>query len=190
MAPLSVYLQARDRAVEFTLADVEGVEHTLSDMLETKPVLLVIGSYTCPVYQEALPKLNAMSAAAFGETTLGESVHFVHVYVPEAHPLGPDPAPHLGAVSEEEYSTLGQPRNYADRLVNARRLIPSIDPSHLMLVDDLAPRAYDNPIWSTYGSGAASAWLIGQDGVIAAAHVWLDTKTLEKSMRYLLSRGG
>lgn len=35
-----------DSAVDFSLKDVHGETHRLSDLLETKPVLLILGGYT------------------------------------------------------------------------------------------------------------------------------------------------
>jgi hypothetical protein len=35
-----------DSAVDFSLNDVHGETHRLSDLLETKPVLLILGGYT------------------------------------------------------------------------------------------------------------------------------------------------
>ena len=35
-----------DSAIDFSLKDVHGERHRLSDLLETKPVLLILGGYT------------------------------------------------------------------------------------------------------------------------------------------------
>ncbi|NOR89852.1 MAG: hypothetical protein GQ524_06325 [Anaerolineales bacterium] len=35
-----------DSAIDFSLKDVQGETHRLSDLLETKPVLLILGGYT------------------------------------------------------------------------------------------------------------------------------------------------
>jgi len=35
-----------DSAVDFSLKDIHGETHRLSDLLETKPVLLILGGYT------------------------------------------------------------------------------------------------------------------------------------------------
>jgi len=43
---LRTSLTTGDPAVDFTLQDVNGVSHTLSDLLKTKPVLLVLGGFT------------------------------------------------------------------------------------------------------------------------------------------------
>ena len=39
-------LAAGAAAVDFTLRDVSGAPHTLSDLLATRPVLLLLGAYT------------------------------------------------------------------------------------------------------------------------------------------------
>ncbi len=40
-----------DAAIDFTLHDLAGIPHTLSHMLQEKPVVLIWGMYTCPAYQ-------------------------------------------------------------------------------------------------------------------------------------------
>lgn len=43
---LSTGIETGDTAIEFTLKDVHGTSYSLSSLLETKPVLMVFGSYT------------------------------------------------------------------------------------------------------------------------------------------------
>lgn len=45
-AVLETYGPVGERAIDFTLKDVAGVTHSLSSLLETRPVLLVLGSFT------------------------------------------------------------------------------------------------------------------------------------------------
>lgn len=45
-APLSAALSGGEAAVDFTLRNAKGTPYTLSVLLETKPVLLVLGSFT------------------------------------------------------------------------------------------------------------------------------------------------
>ena len=40
-----------DAAIDFTLHDLADIPHTLSHMLQDKPVVLIWGMYTCPAYQ-------------------------------------------------------------------------------------------------------------------------------------------
>lgn len=183
-------LEVGDIAIDFTLEDVDGNPHRLADYLSTKPVLLMIGSYTCPVYQSKLQLINALDEQSFdASSSYADKVHFIHVYVVEAHPQAPDPSPHYGVVYEDAYSTLRQPMKYVDRVANARVLMEQFDPQHLLLVDDLGSHGPNNPVWSSYGSGAASAWLIRPDGRIMAAHEWVDVRTLRKSINAMLLAG-
>ena len=43
---LTTGINTGDTAIEFTLKDIHGNSHTLSSLLETKPVLMVFGAYT------------------------------------------------------------------------------------------------------------------------------------------------
>lgn len=43
---LSTGVKTGDTAIEFTLKDINGTSYSLSSLLETKPVLMVFGSYT------------------------------------------------------------------------------------------------------------------------------------------------
>ena len=183
----ATFLQAGDVAVDFTLQDLSGNSHRLAEYLQTKPVLLFIGSYSCPIYEAKIAEINALCEQPYDESSnFADRLHFVHVYVMEAHPMAPDPSPHYGTVYEDEFSTVRQPLDYATRQANAMLLAPRLASDQLLLLDDLRPHGADNPIWSSYGSGAASAWLIRQDGRIMAAHEWLDVTALRKSIQRLL----
>lgn len=57
-----------EAAIDFTLHDLAGTPHTLSHMLESKPVLLVWGMWTCPAYQVAPRSLNHASSQPGGTT--------------------------------------------------------------------------------------------------------------------------
>jgi len=39
-------LEVGDKAIEFTLKDIHGLEYGLSDLLATKPVLMIFGAFT------------------------------------------------------------------------------------------------------------------------------------------------
>src|SRR5687768_13348185 len=54
-------LQAGDTAFDFTLFDSAGDTLNLSEALsQGRPVLLVAGSYTCPVFRNKIDVLNAV----------------------------------------------------------------------------------------------------------------------------------
>jgi hypothetical protein len=159
-------LQPGDQAVEFTLLDTAGASHTLSDLLATKPVWLQTGSYTCPVYQKAVRKaLNVLVGDGDAEGAYADRIHFVHVYTVEAHPPPPDFSPY-GSTLLFKFSTVPQPTTYQERLANAEVMRPVLAGAQLLLLDDLAPGARNNPVWCTYGTCPACAFLIGRDGIV------------------------
>ena len=160
----STFLQPGDLAVDFTLPDVDGEPHTLSDLLADGPVWLQMGSYTCPVYQQAVDKaLNPLVTQSNDDGPYADQIQFVHVYNVEAHPQAPDVSPY--GVGELQYSTLGQPTTFEERLDNAREMEPLVD-GELMLVDGLNEEWKNNPMWCTYANCPACSFLIGRDGKI------------------------
>ena len=112
-------------------------------------------------------------------------MHIVHVYVMEAHPGPPDPAPFRGLAGREEAPR--QSRTYEDRVEMASTTNAMLEGSQLMLVDELAPLARTNPMWCAYGPAANSAFLVGQDGRILEAHDWLDIAEMKSAIDNLLS---
>jgi hypothetical protein len=179
-AEVGLRLQQGDRAVDFTLSDVDGTEHTLSALLATKPVLLVQGSWTCPRFQERRPGLETL------QDKYGDDVHVVIVYNIEAHPPDGVPTPYHGKPRPREYSDKQQPKTLKERIDNARPVAEASDA--LVLVDDLGP-GRNNPVWCTYGTCASCSWLIDQQGNIVASHDWHDNESMDRSIAALLEAG-
>ena len=169
-----VFVSKGDRMWDFTLRDLDGVEHTLSDMLQTKPVLLVSGSYTCPVYRKNRPKVDRLAQK------VGDRLHVVVLHGVEAHPLD-DPSPYRGDdwSKPEKFSHLGLASTYQERVANAEKVGRS--PGVLVLVEPL-----DNPVWCTIGTAPNAAYLVRQDGTFEAVHDWFDAESMVGSVRALL----
>ena len=68
-----------DRVPEFDLPTLSGGRFRSTDLRETGPALLIFGSYTCPVTDNAAPGLNELHGR------FGDRVRFVMVNVREAH---------------------------------------------------------------------------------------------------------
>jgi hypothetical protein len=134
-----------------------------------------------------VPALNSLATTAFdASSTYDQRVHFVQVYVIEPHPQDPDPSPYRGTVCEAEYSSKGQPKTYAERVQNARDVLPSIQGNQFQLVDDLTPGAHNNPVWCTYGPCPNCAFLIRQDGILDTVQTWVDATDLQSAIDALL----
>jgi len=134
-----------------------------------------------------VPALNSLAARSFNaSSTYDQQVHFVQVYVIEPHPQDPDPSPYRGTVWEAQYSSKRQPKTYADRVQNARDVLPSIQGNQIQLVDDLTPGSHDNPVWCTYGPCPNCAFLIGQDGILDTVQDWVDADAMQGAIDALL----
>jgi hypothetical protein len=112
-------------------------------------------------------------------------VHFVHVYVIEPHPGSPDPNPYRGG-SDGGIDAPRQPRAYDDRLTLAQQTAGFLEGAQMMLVDDLAPRQRNNPVWCTYGPGANCGYLIAQDGTLVEAQLWVKPDEIRDAIDRIL----
>jgi hypothetical protein len=69
-----------DRLPDFDLPTTSGIRFRSADVIGKKPLLLVTGSYTCPMTASSNPVLKALYQA------FGDRIGFVMLHVREAHP--------------------------------------------------------------------------------------------------------
>mgnify|MGYP002625836842 FL=1 len=128
-------LHAGDTAYDFTLYRLDGAAFTLSEALNAgKPVLLVAGNYTCPVFRNKLPVLNQLVAQ------YGNAVTIAVVYGVEAHP-DIDISPYFGYVNTGQANKNAgilyrQPTTYGERKVVAADKLAALDINPPVYVDD------------------------------------------------------
>ena len=161
-------LMVGDTAADFTLFDLNGQAFTLSTALSAgKPVLMVGGNYTCPVFRNKIAKINEVNAL------YGDSLTVLVVYGVEAHP-DIDISPYFGYVNTGAANLNAgilyrQPTSYAERMAVAAALLSN---------ENLQVPAYlDGPCnnwWQHYGPAPNNAYLIGTDGIVHAKHGWFD----------------
>jgi hypothetical protein len=135
-----------------------------------------------------VPALNTLATKAYKGKTYADHVHFIHVYIIEAHPKKPDLSPYSGKVWEMKYSSKGQPKTYPGRATNAKSMLAVLKGKQLLLVDDLTPGKHNNPVWCTYGTCPNCSFLIGKDGKIVEVLTKTpnNASTLEASLLKLL----
>jgi hypothetical protein len=171
-----VGLEVGDTAIDFVLKDTQGDEHSLSGLLADKPVVMVLGSFTCPVFRGSC----AATEALYG--LYGDRVNFIVVYTIEAHPVGAR-SPYSSGESLGTYSVdlqgspIYQPATYQERLLLARKTVAEAGLTVPVLVDEM-----DNPVWCTYGAAPNAAYLIGTDGSILAAQRWYEPRAMESAI--------
>lgn len=187
-AQISAGLRAGSKAIDFALSDAGGIVYHLSQLLQTRPVVLQFCTYTCPVYEG-----NVQASSSLAEM-YGEQVWFLYIYGPEAHPESPYVSPYSGEVwMKSNYSILPQAYTFPDRMSFAQRCVvgeecPVIAQEWIMLVDALpgANHSGNNPVWCTYGPSPNGGYLIDQQGNINVSQPWIDLQEMNTALAQLL----
>lgn len=161
-------LQNADTASDFTLYQVNGDSFNLkTELLKGKPILLVNGSYTCPVYRAKVAQINNVAA------TYGSQISTLIVYTVEAHP-DIDTSPYFGYVNTGQANINAgilyrQPTTYGERKAVVQDMIDSMQPNVPVLIDGPC-----NEWWAHYGPAPNNAYLIDADGIVFSKHKWFD----------------
>ncbi len=134
-----------EKVPDFDLPTLDGERFRSQDLAETAPVLLVFGSYTCPVTESAAPGLRDLHAR------FGNRVRFVMVNVREAHP---------GA-------NVPQPGSFEKKRAHAALLRDFHDFRFEIAIDDI-----DGSLHRAMSPKPNSAYLLGADGSIAFRAHW------------------
>ena len=161
-----------DTMADFTLWDINGDSVTLSEMLNSgKRVLMIAGSYTCPIFRNHMPDLNAVAAQ------FGNQIECFAVYEVEAHPTG-SAQPSSGNLNPSN-PPYNQPNTYGERKSNLQDLLngangPPI--GNYIPVPVSVPIYIDGPCneWWQYYNGPNNAYLIDTNGVLFAYHNWFN----------------
>ncbi len=162
-------LQAGDTAADFTLYDLNGNSLNLNDMLTAtqKPVLLVAGSYTCPVFMNRIADINHVIA------NYGNQLNVAVIYTLEAHP-DVDTSVYFGYVNTSQQNIQAgilyrQPRTYGERKAVLTDMLAAVNLQAPVYLD-----APCNNWWHHYGPAPNNAYLIGVDGKVFSKHGWLN----------------
>ena len=146
-----------DRVPEFDLLILGGGRFRSTDLGETGPSMLIFGSYTCPVTDNAAPGLNEL------HTRFGDRVRFVMVDVREAHPG----------------KAVAQPQTIDEKMAHAQMLRDIYGFEFEVAVDDI-----DGTLHRVLGPKPNSAYIFGKDGTILFRAQWAnDTNALARIHR-------
>jgi len=160
--------QEGDTAHDFTLYNLNGDSLNLASALShNRPVLLIAGSYTCPVYRNKMSVINDVFNAYAG------LLDVYIIYTIEAHPEI-DTSVYFGYVQTGAQNIQAgilyrQPTTYGERKIVVSDMIDSMN--------ILAPVFIDGPCnnwWSHYGPAPNNAYLIDTNGIIISKHGWFD----------------
>ena len=149
---------------DFDLPTLGGGRFRSTDLSETGPALLIFGSYTCPVTENAAPGLNDLHGR------FGDRVRFVMVDVREAHPGKAVP----------------QPQSFDQKMKHAQLLRDIHGFEFEVAVDDI-----DGTLHRALGPKPNSAYILGKDGTILFRAQWAnDTKALAEALDAIAAGNG
>jgi hypothetical protein len=162
-------LKVGDVAPNFSLATSDGRSTvSLSDFRDQKPVVLVFGSYSCPIFRRQFDGLKELSHRYRGEA------EFFVVYIQEAHPADGHPLQE----NDRESIRIGEHKTLEDRRQAAATCSAALGGGLPVLVD-----AMDNKLRQEYAAWPVRLYVIGQDGRIAyKGHATPERFTLAEMM--------
>lgn len=169
-----------DPAPAFRLTDSTGEPFDLAELVGHQPIVLQLGSHSCPVYRYRRHWMSGLLE------DYGERVTFLLVYTVEAHPAGA-PSPYADRqwrtwINRVSGVKIGQPAEYEARRQQAAASKAALGLSQRMLVDSM-----DNAVWQAYGAASSPAFVIDREGNIAAQQVWIDPQGIRQVLEELLS---
>jgi peroxiredoxin len=146
--------QVGQLAPDFSLPAAESSQQvSLAGFRGKKPVVLIFGSCTCPVFRQRLAELNA------AYQRFHDQAEFLLIYVREAHPL------ESGHIPENaELGPIPAPKDIRERSQLAMTFAADQNIQMPLLVDDM-----DDSTARHYDSWPERLYVVGLDGKIAYA---------------------
>jgi hypothetical protein len=161
-------LQAGDTAFDFTLYNAGGDSlHLGSALSQGRPVLLIAGSYTCPVYRGKVQVINDLV------NTYAGLLDVYIIYTLEAHPYI-DTSVYFGYVNTTTQNINAgilyrQPVTYGERKTVIADMLNDINTQADVFIDGPC-----NNWWTVYGPAPNNSYLIDTNGIIFSKHGWFD----------------
>jgi thiol-disulfide isomerase/thioredoxin len=142
-----------DAAPSFKLADVKGENAVeFSSLIGKKPVVLVLGNFTCGPFRALYPDIEAIHRRHKA------NAEFLMVYVREAHPSD--------GWKMEANERLGvsvkQPRTFGERVKVAGQFCTKLKPAMPVLVDEI-----DDTVGNLYSGMPGRMYVIDASGRVA-----------------------
>ncbi len=146
-------LQVGDMAPDFALGTADGESTvSLSSFRDQRPVVLLFGSYSCPMFRRQFGGLKQI------HEQYKDRAEFLMVYIQEAHPSD-------GITLRENHYEgirIAQHQTLDERRQAAATCAAALDGALSVLVDTM-----DNGLRKEYAAWPARVYVVGEDGRIA-----------------------
>ncbi len=132
-----------------------------------------------------------MAATEALNSKYDDRIHFIIVYVIEAHPVGSSSPYSQGeewtgpASIDAAGCDIIQPVSYEERVTTARQMAAELGITVPVLIDEM-----DDAVWYTYGPAPNLAYLIDSQGKIHVKQGWFQPDEMEKAIIDYLKGAG
>lgn len=160
--------------------DADGREARLADVIGRRPVVLQLGSRSCPVFRYRRFGMQKLQREFAGR------IDFLVLYTQEAHPVG-SPSPY----SDEEWDLwinrvtgvrLGSTTTLEERRERAVDTVQRLELDAAVLVDGTGDAA-----WRAFGAAPSPAFVLDTDGRVVLRQVWVDPAGIRPVLRRLVT---
>jgi hypothetical protein len=169
-----------ERAPNFVLHDLEGRKVELASLLGERPIVLQLGSHSCPVYRYRRHWMDGVVE------DFQDRVHFLLIYTTEAHPVG-SKSPYAEGewdpvINRVTGVRIREPRTQEERDALARFSYDKLEFTQTMVVDTLA-----NGVWESYGAASSPAFVLDRDGFVLLRQVWIHPPSIREFLEHHLA---
>jgi len=168
-----------EEAPSLELVDLEGKPVMLEDHLGQRPVVLQLGSVSCPVFRYRRFGIEDLVR------DLGDRVTFLVVYTREAHPVG-SPSPYTGEEWDLWINRLTRVRVADTRSTEERRARAAATGERLDLSPTVLVDPSGDPGWRAFGRAPSAAFVLDPTGRVVARQAWVDPQELRGVLEGLL----
>ena len=167
-------------APDFELVDIDGDKVALHDLVGEKPIVVQLGSYSCPVFRYRRFDMQELQREFAGR------VGFVVVYTQEAHPVD-SINPYADRVWNPWINKIARVNVPEHKSARQRRAQASATFDIVGLDSRFLVDGMDNAVWRQYGAAPSAAYVLDLQGKIYLRQPWVYPKEIRKALNEILA---
>jgi len=155
--PNQYYPKIGDSVDDFTVYTFDNKKFNLKkELAKGKPVLIITGSYSCPIYRYSVPIINDL------QRRYSELLNIIVLYGCEAHPSDTDAEIF---VNNDQGIIYNIPKTYGDKKIIVEDMLEKIEHQVPVFLD-----TPNSEVQKMLGLSPNSSFIIDTSGVIVSAH--------------------
>lgn len=168
-------------APDFELFDIDGNKVPLHELVGKKPVVVQLGSYSCPVFRYRRFDMQKLQREFDGR------VNFIVVYTLEAHPVDTI-NPYEDRIWNPLINKMAGVNLPAHKSAEERRAQALVAYDVMGLDSKFLLDGMDNSVWQQYGAAPSAAYVLDLLGNIRLRQAWVYPKEIRKTLIEILQQ--